>query len=138
MGHMGETDNLITVVPVMYRDAANYKRCARIILDGAITGSQIDEVRQGLDEGEFFVPEQLGMEHLGWSSGWSSYPCEDDHGWHEMNLSGIEVVPGHAGAFIEGVGTDVATVTQFLARIAAVAAAGWRPTDPASGRERKA
>lgn len=136
----GGVADLVTVVPVMYRDAANYKTYGRLILGGVMTGSQIATVRERLDEGEYFVPEQLGMEHLGWSSGWGSFPCEDDHGWHEMDLEGIAVVPACprrvVGAFADAVSAEVTTVPQFVARVCAAAAAGWQPVDPAVAQQR--
>lgn len=124
---------LATVIPVQYRDGANYKIRAAIVLDGAITGSQIEAVRASLFEGEFYVPGQLGMEHLG-TGAWPSFPCEDDHGWHEMDLAGIEVVaadPGDEWRFGDVVDTGaVVAVEQFVERVIEAAAAGWSPIDP--------
>lgn len=45
---------LVTVIPVQYRDAANWKVAARIQLRGAITASQIASLRGALDEGCYF------------------------------------------------------------------------------------
>lgn len=136
MGYTVATPGVVTIIPVQYRDAANYKTRARIVLDGAITGSQIEAVRAALDEGEYYVPGQLGMDHLG-TGAWSSFPCEDDHGWHEMELDGIEVAPAECQArwaFGDVADTGaVVTVEQFVSRIVEAAAAGWTPIEPSAG-----
>ena len=77
-----------TVFEVMYRDGHNYKRCADWVFAGAATPQQMASVTAHLDNGIYFVPMQLGLEHLAVDTEWS-FPTEIDHPWHE--LVGIEV-----------------------------------------------
>lgn len=117
---------LVTVIPVQYRDAANWKVAAQIQLQGAITASQIESLRAALHEGCYFVPGQIGQSHLG-ASAWSSFPCDDDHGWHEMDLAGVELRRADELQRIVYCGEteDGGTVADFVERVARIAAAGW-------------
>lgn len=79
-----------THIPYMYRDAANYKVCRTLVLRGSITAEQVEQLRATLHDGDHFIPTQIGMPHLGTESGWASFPCEDDHIWHELELDAVE------------------------------------------------
>lgn len=76
--------NVVTVVPYMYRDADNYKVHGEIHLLGEITDEQRAALRDALHEGEFFIPEQLWMRHLGRDMDWV-FPTDSDHCFHELD-----------------------------------------------------
>ena len=98
----------------MYRDASNYKRDGDVALAGAITEEQREAITGSLQEGVYFIPEQLGWSHLGY--GFPSFPAyEDDHCFHEI----IE---------FEVVETDeitVMTVDEAVSAFTTIGPAGW-------------
>ena len=112
----------ITSIPVMYRDASNYKAWGSITLDGAITAEQIAELRAALADGASYVRGQIGLPHLA-GEAWPGSTYEDDHNWQEMFLDDIEVRT--AGA--PGTSEHAGSVHAFVARVKAAAATGWNP-----------
>ncbi len=124
---MSTSDNAstgATVIPVMYRDASNYKAYGLISLDGIITDHQIGALRQCLGEGRYYVPRQLGLAHLAEET-WPGSHYDDDHDWHEMFLDEITT---SQTSLTPGVDTQNAgTVDEFLARLRGAARAGWHP-----------
>jgi hypothetical protein len=70
-----------TKLNLLYRDASNYKDSKEVVLAGEITAEQIAVLGSKLDEGEYFIAEQVGLptpsfEYRG-KDGW---PNEDlDH-----------------------------------------------------------
>jgi hypothetical protein len=83
---------MFTVIPYVYRDASNYKEGDHIILEGILTEEQIKSIEGKLDDGENFIPADLnlGIEEL--QERLMSFPSDDDHVWHELELNEIEVV----------------------------------------------
>jgi hypothetical protein len=57
---------------------------------GLITPTQIADLKGALSEGLYYLPAQFGLSHLGGGM-WSSFPCEDDHGWKETPHDGTSV-----------------------------------------------
>lgn len=92
-----EQTGAVTRVPYMYRDGSNFKALGDVVLSGLMTPEQIEQVRECLDfsvdadRGQF-IPTQIGLPHLGtcWPE---SFPCEDDHVWHELDTTEIESFP---------------------------------------------
>ncbi len=116
-----------TVIPYMYRDASNYQQVETFVLDGAITNAQKKRLAAALDDsigaGGGFIPEQIGVTHLGNNSDWK-FPSEDDHCWHELDIDSIEVVPDDDE---EGgrVRVDFPTVEAFIATMEEARKSGW-------------
>jgi len=75
-----------TSLSYMYRDASNYKASLDVVLEGTLTDQQKDAIKAKLEDGENFIPSQVGLEDL--QPRLTSFPSEDDHVWHE--LVGIE------------------------------------------------
>ena len=46
----------------MYRDAANYKVHTEVVLSGAMTAKQWNQILACCDDYEFFAPEKVGLE----------------------------------------------------------------------------
>lgn len=72
-----------TAFEYLYRDASNYKQGRRVIFAGEAIQELVDRIQGALDDGEFFIPSQVGLEDLQRSfPGGKVY--EDDHVWHEL------------------------------------------------------
>lgn len=105
-----------TKVPVLYRDACNYKRDETYVLSGMFTDGHGARLRAALEAGACFIPTQVGLDHLGETFD-TGFPTRDDHVWHEIDVDDIETVSG---------GGDVLmTVGEFVALIEGAAAQGW-------------
>ena len=87
-------DIIVTEVPVMYRDASNYKAFGSVTFPGTLNAGQRDRLRAALDGGEYFIPEQLGLHHLGPEL--MGFPGEDDHAFHELDLEDVTETKGWA------------------------------------------
>lgn len=114
-----------TLIPVMYRDASNYKAYGDILLEGIITDAQIAALRGSLNEETNYVPGQLGLEHLALEQ-WPGSRYEDDHNWHEMMHDQIRTLDLVDADLVRERGTQEAgTVAEFLTKVQEAAAAGW-------------
>lgn len=78
-----------TLIEYMYRDASNYKKTNVAVLKGRISLGQIGLIESSLNDGEFFIPGQVGLQDLQGEfehgGGWDE---DDDHVWH--TISSIE------------------------------------------------
>ena len=72
-----------SVFDYLYRDASNYKALGSLLLEGFASSAEIEDLRNHLDSGEFFIAEQLGIPPL-YAELWnfSNGPSVDDHVWH--------------------------------------------------------
>lgn len=76
-----------TKVDYMYRDGGNFKFPGEVVVanpDGLPAKQALKRLRAALQEGEFFIAEQLGLPRV---FPWAQYdPCEEtDHPWHTLN-----------------------------------------------------
>lgn len=112
----------VTVVPYMYRDANNFKAYGQVVLTGAITEAQLDALKASLEVDDTFIPEQIGMSHLGYSEEtWTSFPHDDDdHPFHELFVAEITVTDEVAIP-----GAREGTVDAFVKRFTDVGPDGW-------------
>lgn len=69
----------------MYRDASNYKQFGYVIFRGKFAPQDIDRVIGNLHEGDFFIPEHVGLQSL--QEKFESVSI-DDHPWHEIDFIG--------------------------------------------------
>lgn len=116
-----------TLIPVMYRDASNYKAYGDVLLQGSITDAQIAALRTSLKQETYYVPGQLGLEHLALQQ-WPGSRYEDDDNWHEMMHDQIRTLDLGTVELVRQRGTQEAgTVAEFLAKVQDAAAAGWDP-----------
>lgn len=74
-----------TEVSYMYRDADNYKVSRRVVLGGTITVAKAMEIVRALDEGQYFVPSEIGLEDIqgGFLAG-ADWNEQVDHPFHEL------------------------------------------------------
>jgi len=114
----------VTTVNYMYRDGSNYKAWAEVQLAGAITEEQRESVRQSLDsvtdDHTDFIPAQIGWGHAGEAEdAWNSFPDNDDHCWHELDVADGITVHDWFGPAPEQ------TVEDWVTKMTAAGAAGW-------------
>ena len=56
------TNQTNTQLWYMYRDAANYKVHTEVVLSGAMTDAQWNEILSCCEDNEFFAPAKVGLE----------------------------------------------------------------------------
>jgi hypothetical protein len=84
---------LVSRIPYMYRDGANYKSASSIYLDGILTIDQAKRIEAVLEGGDGFIPFDLELDIDELQCNLTSFPCEDDHVFHEIDLAGIVALP---------------------------------------------
>lgn len=70
----------------MYRDGANYKTSAHVVLAGRLDPSLVPAIEANLADGQYFIAGQVGLTDLqdsfaGCASEWNP---EHDHPYHEL------------------------------------------------------
>ncbi len=74
-----------TIFEYRYRDAGNFKASGSVTLEGSLTPQQEKAIRTKLQDGDFFIAEQIGVPPLyDQLYQWSSGPIDTDHCWHEF------------------------------------------------------
>jgi hypothetical protein len=76
---------LNTLIEYMYRDADNYKVFREEVLEGLLTEVQIEKIKSTLEEGDSFVPQQVGLQPL--QEELQKYDSKNwgvDHPWHDL------------------------------------------------------
>jgi len=106
--------NDFSIFEYLYRDAGNYKTWCSVLLVGRATPVDTEIVKAGLDRGEFFIAEQIGLPAAyRKADGAMHVPTEDDHVWHEFS----ELRPAEADDIV---GTPWGTVAELVARFGSV------------------
>lgn len=106
-----------SIIPVMYRDADNYKSFGAYHVEGEFTSEQLERLRATLNGGDQFLPGQIGANnHLGGDS--FEYDGEVDHPWHELD-------PAEIATSDRPEGESFGTPEEFVARFEKAAADGW-------------
>ena len=72
-----------TRISYQYRDGSNYKQFQELVLFGTLTVKQQTLIINKLEEGEYFIPSQVGLPDL--QDRMISFPNSDDHVWHELH-----------------------------------------------------
>ena len=115
--------DLFTLIPVSYRDASGWQQNATYVAEGAINKAQTRRLRECVDGDGFFIPTQIGFEHLG--AAMEKFPSEDDHIFHVMDVYAMEIadtLPGHNMQVMVG------PVDEFVDRMVTEHARGWDDT----------
>lgn len=68
-----------TKINYLYRDAWNYKQLNTVIINGEITKEQIETIISYLNEGEYFIPSQVGLPEKRFDK-----ISVSDHCWFEL------------------------------------------------------
>jgi len=79
-----------TEISYMYRDAGNWKQFNTVVLLGKMSPENIELIFAILEDGNLFIPEQVGLEKL--QDRWDKLYSDIDHVWHELNRDDIEIV----------------------------------------------
>lgn len=118
---------LVTVIPVIYRDANGIRTHGELRIDGVLTAEQIRTLKSALYDGREFVPGQLGLPHYGAAES-SAFPGPNDHGWHTLLVDDAGIVDD-SDRYWSGAGAPecAGTPEQFLAALRAAASSGWVP-----------
>lgn len=121
--HQIATETL-TTIPVMYRDASNYKSFSKIELIGAFNEKTKSAIQDLLEDGEDFIPTEMDMTHVGQVE-LEDFGGEDDHVFNTLLLD--ESVTETIDA--EDITEDMITVDEFMKRLKDAAVNGWDPVD---------
>jgi hypothetical protein len=74
-----------TKIEYMYRDGSNYKTYREEVLQGELTSLQIAEIKSNLQDGEYFIPSQVGLDDLQAElQKYDSRDYDDDLSLHEF------------------------------------------------------
>nr|UWH97531.1 MAG: hypothetical protein [Bacteriophage sp.] len=76
-----------TRITYLYRDASNWKKYNEVVVSGTFTADQISEIVGCLNDGEYFIPKQVGFPEIRFEK-----ITEDDHCWFELCENDFEVV----------------------------------------------
>lgn len=104
-----------TVFEYLYRDADNYKSFGSVALEGSVSAERWASALGRLEDGTYFIAEQIGLPPLydelyRWSAG---VPTDADHCWHEY-VSHAVVGESDLSRSISKVGTAEAVVQHLL------------------------
>lgn len=75
-----------TKIKYLYRDASNYKAYNEVIIKGKISPEQINQIMECLDDGEYFIPCQIGFPEIRVGK----VDPEVDHCWFELEKSSFK------------------------------------------------
>lgn len=67
----------------LYRDASNYKQFGYVVFSGEYAEQDKTLLLDNLHEGDFFIPEDVGLQPL--QEKFESVSI-DDHPWHEIDF----------------------------------------------------
>jgi hypothetical protein len=104
-----------THIPLVYRSEDSEKAYGTIVLEGAITDAQIDELRANLRAGEQYRPDLLAV---------NMNRLSDD--WHAMVLDEMTVETTHRPRFTEEFDEHLGTVDEFITAVKTAAAQQWK------------
>ena len=101
-------------IEYLYRDGSNYKEYDTLLLAGEWKPEHTARIEATYHEGEWFLPEQVGLNCLVAAIP-GSY--EDDHPWHEFwGLDDVRYA---------SVPASTRTIEDFVAAMERAAAEGW-------------
>lgn len=75
-----------TKITYLYRDASNYKMTTEVILKGEITEEGKQTILDNLEDGEYFIPRQVGLPENRFEE-----LTEDDHCYFELDENSFEI-----------------------------------------------
>lgn len=104
-----------THIPIVYRSEDSGKYFGTIVLEGAITDTQLDELRANLATGQQYRPDLLAV---------NMNRISDD--WHEMILDEVTVQTTHRPRFSEEYDEWLGSVDEFIVAVKDAAAQCWR------------
>lgn len=109
----------ITTVPVMYRDADNYKWRGHIELMGALSSADRKAILDTLEDGTDFIPTEVGLLHVGQQKNEDGFGTDADHVFNTLLLDEAEEEQ------VSDFPSELPTVEQFIAALQQASAHGW-------------
>lgn len=106
-----------TLISYMYRDADNYKIINEVVVSGLMSDEQIARIMATLDDGEFFIPTQVGLPANDMTSLGYSFDVQSDHPWFTL--------PGDGVTSTLRPPTEDMTADELVAKFEKAAADGW-------------
>ena len=99
----------------LYRDAANYKQHADVVVRGRVG---FEDLKPFLESGEWFIPGDVGLPDLqhNFALQGCALPTADDHVWHEL----VSCEPADASPTMD------MTAAELMQRFRDAARSGWR------------
>ena len=76
-----------TEITYLYRDAGNYKVHNRVVIEGEVSVSQVEQITDALFEGELFIPSMVGLPE----KRFEDFDPNLDHPWFELYSCGITI-----------------------------------------------
>ncbi len=83
-------DSHYTKISYRYADAGNNKAHGFVYVKGEFSEEQLSIIARKLDEGEYFIPNPVGM--LALQPTLVDFPSADDHVWHTLDMADFEVI----------------------------------------------
>jgi len=111
-----------------YRDSDNYKQHGSFELTGPLTDEQAMLIVDTLDQGEYFIPEQVGASPLPYSTSGT----DADHPWHEfVALADLDVYGVRHEDYPEDYNFGPFTPEELVAAFQKAKADGWKDVSDA-------
>ena len=83
---------MYSIIEYQYRDASGYSVNDELLIEGLVSKDDLKALRPYFYDGEFFIPEEIGITPLQ-PMLWEKFGySEDDHEWHKF----IDVREAHA------------------------------------------
>lgn len=108
-----------TRISYLYRDASNYKKHNEVVVEGVFTDDQIRTIISCLNDGEYFIPRQIGFPEVRFGE-----ITEDDHCWFELCEEDFEEVE---------LGSTINLLPDEIVRRFESAKGRWDDTKPIGG-----
>lgn len=84
---------IVTRIPYVYRDGNNYKQTSYIYLVGTLTEKDLQAIASKLNDGDGFIPFDLGLGIPELQGLMSDFPSDSDHVYHDLELDSLELLP---------------------------------------------
>lgn len=110
---------MISHIPYLYADAGGFKQFGDIYLTPALAVGDLEKIESKLQDGEFFIPGQLGLGIPELQSANIAFPSDLDHVFHVLQLEQHSTLLAAAPD-----GEQVIDAQAFLASFEALAGPG--------------
>lgn len=106
-----------TRITYLYRDADNYKMPNEVVIIGTFTDEEIDEIMSICDQGEYFIPRQVGLPE----ERFEKLDPQSDHCWFELSRDDFETTDDYC--------SEPIAAEEVLAAFRRVRDTGWDDLD---------
>lgn len=110
-------EEMNTRMTYLYRDADNYKTLNEVVIQGTFTDEEIDEIMGICDQGEYFIPRQVGLPE----ERFEKLDPQSDHCWFELSRDGFETTDDYC--------SEPIAAEEVLAAFRRIRDTGWDDQD---------